>query len=687
MRQLTYLRLHIFLLFAVLVIVPVQAQDEVVFPQPLEPITAATASRLQQLAVWGRGRLTGNIAWSPDGTTLAVGTTRGIWLYDANDLNAEPRLSTGHSQNLRDIVFSPDGSLIAAASSRPDSSANVWDVATGEQIYVLAHGQGNVSAVDFSPNGGVLVSAGIGSSAGLRLWDLSTGDELAFWRESDSQGGTMDDISTARFSPDGRYVAFDTVGREIVLWDVATRSIAHQLESDRSLSVSSISFSPVTMLSFSPDGSHLASADFQGMIQIWDMTSLQLSQVIELPHISQITQIEFSPDGDSILSAGSNSTNQSRMGHVWDTTTGDELVTLRGHTGHIRGIVFSPNGSQIASVSFQDGTVRIWDAESGIQAGQLPRFKKSAEVATFTPDGRRILAAYGRGGLSMWDAVSGEEAIIWEDDGQRSSIRSMAFIPNTFILVYSTPFVVGWLNIETGDEQILAEIFRLKRLVPSELQANSNYIPRLIQLAHVGSTDGQSAVLYESALDLTRARINTLANKIGDSQVDFIHFSPDQRFVAGANDEQLVYWDTETNVLVQGLHEIPRDLLTGITLNIDSTLLLTMSSVVTRYPEPSLRLWDVSEEAITKNQSHFRQGQELATVPRSPTRILGVAFSPDGKLMAQTDTDGILQLWGVPTRKSPTHILLPALLGGLIAFLLILRLLVPMLEPQEQSSA
>ena len=77
-------------------------------------------------------------------------------------------------------------------------------------------------------------------------------------------------------------------------------------------------------------------------------------------HAAVSTSVAFSPDGKRIASA-----SQDRTVKVWDARTGQETLTLKGHTDVVSGsVAFSPDGKRLASAS-EDGTVKVWDAGTG----------------------------------------------------------------------------------------------------------------------------------------------------------------------------------------------------------------------------------------------------------------------------------------------------------------------------------
>ena len=78
---------------------------------------------------------------------------------------------------------------------------------------------------------------------------------------------------------------------------------------------------------------------------------------------------------------------------LWDPATGNEVRTLRGHTGRVAGVAFSPDGRRLASAGSIDGTVKLWDADAGSEVLAMRGNTAGVSEVAFSPDGRRLAAA------------------------------------------------------------------------------------------------------------------------------------------------------------------------------------------------------------------------------------------------------------------------------------------------------
>jgi WD40 repeat protein len=91
---------------------------------------------------------------------------------------------------------------------------------------------------------------------------------------------------------------------------------------------------------------------------------------------------------------------------VWDASTGQETLRLKGRSESVDSVAFSPDGRRIVSGSW-DNTVRVWDAASGQETLMLKGHTSWANSVAFSPDGKRIVSGSADQTIKVWDGTGG----------------------------------------------------------------------------------------------------------------------------------------------------------------------------------------------------------------------------------------------------------------------------------------
>lgn len=342
-----------------------------------------------------------SIAFSPDGQYIAAiaqdASIINLWSVASGELARQLITSAPVEQ----LTFSPNGVWLASLQS--DRSIALWQTDTGTRAAHLLQA-GDVNSVEFSPNGQFLLTAGADRAA--HLWQLhftpteplKVAKKLTLTHPHAVNQGT--------FNTSGQRIATTSTDGMVRLWNTATGQLLQSFspsrqevvpfdsaslngtsDDPRSANAPNVTIDPtkphsnLLRVQFSPDQQHLAVADANRHIWLWDFDSGQIRKSLmtvnspESPqqpsfHTTELDLWSFNPTGHLLVTASADDVRSDGTQNVsvWDSQSGARVGVLPGHTAAVEAIQFSPDGTYVATAS-SDGVVRLWSAEPG---GELP---------------------------------------------------------------------------------------------------------------------------------------------------------------------------------------------------------------------------------------------------------------------------------------------------------------------------
>lgn len=511
--------------------------------------------------------------------------------YLARKLDGTQLRCNGHTGGISCVGFSPDGTQIVSASDNfTDTTAIVWNAATGETIATLQGHSAGINCACFSPDSNNVVTGSSDSSA--IIWDATSGQLLL------TLEGHSDSVNSADYSPDGERIVTGSIDNTAVVWNAVT--------GEKLLTFQGHS-AEINGATFSPSGEHIATCSDDTTAIVWDASSGQELLTLE-GHSRDVRCVKFSPDGKRIATGSNDDT-----AIIWDASSGQKLLTIQGKSDDVHTMSFSPDGRWVVLGSSGD-TFAVFDAFDGSERFAIPgprelRLGQPGDNVTFSPDGTRLVDGCEDGEVRVWNLT---------DSGDSFSIRnveptSVCFSPDGLRLAGGLRggTVREW-NPVTGDE----------------LQQFNGHSDVVSSVAY--NSDGTKLVSgsYDKSIRIWNTTTGkTIGTLVGHSdKITAVSMSPDgKRIISGGHDHTVRVWDT-----VSGNESFTFDMKSDV-------LAVDFSNDGTRFAASGgkagggeLKLWD----ALT--------GEKLLDVESLLAPVYGIAFSPDGKSVVGGSLDAVV---------------------------------------------
>ncbi|OJA14567.1 hypothetical protein AZE42_06365 [Rhizopogon vesiculosus] len=331
---------------------------------------------------------------------------------------------------------------------------------------------------------------------------------------------------------------------------------------------------------------------------------------------AEVQSVVFSPDGKIIVCGAGDGTIQ-----LWDAETGKALGDpLRGHTASVRSVAISPDGHHIVSASW-DKTIRVWDIDTHETLGfPIRGHTDYIECVAISPDGRRIVSSSWDKTIRVWDMQTGE-ALGAPLEGHTNYVWSVAISPDGKRIVSSSDDkTIRMWDMETGKALGAPLEGHLDRIRSVAISPDGK---RIVS----GGSGREDTTLRTWDAETGKALSAPFHGHFGDIWTVAISLDG-MRIVSGSIDKTIRVWDIETGQTLGDTLRGHLGRICSVAISPDGQLIASGSD------DKMIRVWNAD------------------TGKADIGRIWSVAISPDGKRIVSGSDDTMLRVWDAETGKT-----------------------------------
>jgi WD40 repeat protein len=649
-------------------------------------ITIENVDQLTELAHWGRGVIN-DVAYSGNGRWIAVATTTGVYIHDAQDLSIEPHFFEA-SDNVRLVDISLNGDMMAMALDT--RTIELWDVAQHEQIWTKEE---QAHELQFSPDGQVLaaVTSFERTSRGV-IWSLPEGEEiksfvdllalqfsadstnLAVWSYGDltiyewptgkilsqTEPVLLSDTTEDEVDAQGTVISdvqFD-IGNEPILLNLpintaygTTGRVEFQRGSDNSLL---LSLPPIELLSYPIQAAcdeGLFFADPPARPQVWQYEFLPEAQIVALKYEDigymgddrtytsvrfhrldngqqlytqdGVNAFSFSPDKETWVSGMQDGRLQIRR-----MIDGEVLQTYDGYESPINEVIVAPDG-QLVAVEYLD-EVKLYRVQDGTVFRRYP-----ANRIAFAPDGTTIALGYENGRIELRNLA--DDTLLNTLSAHEEAVTALAFMPMEDTLISAG--MDCQLNIWQLQDGTLSG--SLENYFVTTLASDEETIP-LRMWEMLITPDGE----WLFGAFLSSFGVWQLADgTIQESFTAGYHVADIVLSVSGdylATTYPLQLWQMLPAGEMQEVWQV--DYGTAVAFSPDGQLLIAGldENYLDQASLPNESANGALQIQLVKN------GELLHRLSPGTRKVTAIAFDSDAHFFVSASLDGVVRLWGVP---------------------------------------